>query len=874
MILRLSTKIVSGTLIALVVANGLFFNPKEVAAQSSFSLQGLPSVLINCTGASGSIGKILAQITGSTMSVTSSVPIKNNDDNYRQECSKAIGRYIAKQMMDKITQDTINWINTGFKGEPAYIKNPESMFKSIADKEMYAFTSLIGFDRTNFPFGVQTARALIDSYTRTFEQNAQFSLNQYVATGDANTFYTDFRSGGWSAWNAMVLFPQNNPVGFNLISTNYIAQKTYDPTYKNEIQKIQQEVQMTGGFLNQKKCVLSKAGAGYEYNGEETPLSEGEFEVIAAQLKAEYTQQQDLNGDGQVASMGAVNEALSHICDRWEVVTPGKAISDQLTNALGTPLKSIEMADDLNKSLAAIFDALLNQLYKKGLSELTKLTDTSALTQFGGVGSNNSFSELSEQLLDQDNWSTYGQEIDLYEILVSGEDGVPGNADTLIDTQQAWIDMMNTVQNSLSGLLRELKKLDYWLPGPTPLWRSNASEPIEAAVTRLQDPMADLAAYAINILDPTGITQLVQQAGQANIIEGITYIFNSYYATVSRTYDPTYILDSSFMSQYRDDLDILRGNTLPEINRIPAYEETRTENAEDLELAISAKNRLLFLKEKIIPLYQQLAGATDPNEIAAIEDEIAKYVKIFKQLAPGLKDDTAISELSTLPQLYSDTSEFIVDLTFEVKKETWLWPISRRPYLGAGPDLWPGDPELNCWNPYRGPKTSEIETSSTPNVYSGFPVISGPAGQSNNPAGAMFAGYTPDEYVAEILEHDIEAYAPNPVPSVIQFQGLPSEMVAQASNPGPRRNLNEYGVQGCSLLPLGYTEHGHDFGPLPDFDPDKMEGEGTGAINLPAGMGGDYQGQGYFLFFGIKGAGSVSANHQGYSYFEDKAGIY
>lgn len=873
MILRLSTKIISGTLIALIACGGIFSVTQPVAAQSnsSFSIQGLPSVLINCTGASGSIGKILAQITGSKTSVVAQVPIKNEDDNYRQECSKAIGRYIAKQMMDKITQDTINWINTGFKGEPAYIKNPESMFKSIADKEMYAFTSLIGFDRVKFPFGVDTARALIDSYTRTFEQNAEFSLHEYVQTGDANSFYTDFRTGGWSAWNAMVLFPQNNPVGFGILSTNYISQKTYDPTYANEITKIQQEVQTTGGFLNQKKCVLSKAGAGYEYNSEETPLSEGEFEVIAAQLKAEFTQQTDLNGDGTVASMGAVNEALSHICDRWEVVTPGKAISDQLTNALGTPLKSIEMADDLNKSLAAIFDALLNQLYKKGLSELTKLTDTSSLSQFGGVGSNNSFSELSQQLLDQENWSTYGQEIDLYEILVSGEDGVPGNADTLIDTQQAWINMMNTVQNSLSNLIRQLKKLDYWLPGPTPLWRATASEKVDTALTRVADPQSDAAAYIVALSDPTGITQTVQDVGRVNIIEGIKYIFDSYFATVSRTYNTKYILDNSFMSQHRDDLEILEGNTLPEINRIPGYEETRTENAEDLELAISAKNRLMYLKEKVLPLYNQLATATDPNEIAAIEAEIAKYVKIFKQLAPGLKDDTAISELSTLPQLYSDTAAFIIDLTFEVKKETWLWPVSRRPYLGAGPDLWPGDPELMCWNPYRGPKASDLQG---PNNANGFPAISGPVGQSNNPGGAMFAGYTPQEYVAEILQHDIDVYAPNPVPSVVQFQGLPSEMIAQASNPGPRRNMNEYGTQGCSFLPLGYTEHGHEFEALPDFDPDKMEGQGTGMINLPSGSGGDYQDQGYFLFFGIKGAGSSSDNHQGYSYFEDKAGIY
>lgn len=883
----------TGTIIFLPFMIGMFIvsslglgAPQTAQAQSSFSLQGLPSVLINCTGQSGSIGKILSQITGSKTTVVSKVPTVDPDSNYREECSKAIGRYIAKQMMDKITQDTINWINTGFKGEPAYIKNPESMFKSIADKEVESFTKMIAFDRIKFPFGLDTAEALVNSYARTFEQNAQFSLNQYVTTGNADDFYTDFRTGGWNAWNAMVLFPQNNPVGFGLMASNHLAAKTYDPTYGNDIIKIQEELKTSGGFLNQKKCVETMLGGASTFIQDDSQ-TEGYWKAVALLLVP--------NEPGYTGE--DIIEAQARWCTRYETVTPGKAISDQLTNALGTPLKSIEMADDLNKSLAAIFDALLNQLAKKGLSELTKLNDTTVTGTFGGIGNNASF---ESQTNNDEIWTTYGSTIDLYKILIEGDDhdnntSTPNK--TLIDIQNDWITMMGNVQNSLSNLIRHVKKLDYWVPGPTPNWREGAMTKAEEAVAVAADPASDTAAYTAQLLDISGITAGVQEASRVNIIEGIMYIFNSYYATIERAYNPAQILESSFMFPYVDGasgLEGVLGYSLTEVKKLPTYEEDRTSNAEDLALAESARNRLLYIRDKIAVLYESLANTTDPNEIAVLDEEIGKYVKIFKQLVPGLKSQEAIDEISTLPGLYGDLTSYIIDLTFEVKKDTWLWPVTRRPYLGAGPDLWPGDPEMNCWNLLRGPKSTDIQPNQTPNVYLGFPQYSTPVAVgpgSNNPAGFMLAGYTPQEFIDEINAHDEAIYAPGPVPPLVQFTGTEGELLTYINSlSGGRRGMDEWGTQGCSFLPQGYTVH-NDPAPsfIPNFDPHAMEGEGLGEIDLPPGMGHDAQNVGYKLMWGLKhfGGGSLAdaignifdttnleKNKQGYSYFEDQAGIY
>ena len=457
---RLSQKIISSLFVTLMMAGVFTFIPRRVEAVSNtMSFKGLPSVLLNCTGATKAVGKALASLTGKATSVvTKEVPVESASVTAREDCSKAIGRYIGKQMMDKITQDTINWINTGFKGEPMFVKDPESMFRSLANQEVAGFAGLIAGNPLGYPFGKDAAKNLINSYRRTFEQNAQFSLNQYVTTGNYKDFYTDFRTGGWGAWNAMVLFPQNNPVGFNLMAQDHMVAKTYNPDKGNPILNLQKQIQASGGFIDQKKCVKSKATDNRPY----VPPFNGETDVDLELAGHEADANQDglINPHQDPAPVGnfgyTLDEeysqtALSHICGKWVTITPGSAISSQLTDALGTPLKSIGLADDLNKSLAAIFDALLNQVATKGLSELTKLTNPQVVTHYGGQGNqgDTSLDSLYNSLNNNNTntWNTFGQKINLYDLLIAGDpdntapDQTGLEGQTLIDTQQKWINL-------------------------------------------------------------------------------------------------------------------------------------------------------------------------------------------------------------------------------------------------------------------------------------------------------------------------------------------------------------------------------------------------------------------------------------------------
>src|SRR3990167_52156 len=51
----------------------------------------------------------------------------------------SIATIVAKNIIKKLTAQTVNWINSGFKGNPAYVTNPGQFFLDIGDNEASRF---------------------------------------------------------------------------------------------------------------------------------------------------------------------------------------------------------------------------------------------------------------------------------------------------------------------------------------------------------------------------------------------------------------------------------------------------------------------------------------------------------------------------------------------------------------------------------------------------------------------------------------------------------------------------------------------------------------------------------------------------------------
>ena len=126
---------------------------------------------------------------------------------------------IANEMIQYIGDSTIQWINSGFKGKPVFVDNPERFFQNIADQEAGAFVQQIVGETTGInvcaPFKVQLATDVIGGHNSSLETNRRSQLNCSLSSIAGN--YEQFAGGDWSAgglpgWFELIQ-PQNNIYG-------------------------------------------------------------------------------------------------------------------------------------------------------------------------------------------------------------------------------------------------------------------------------------------------------------------------------------------------------------------------------------------------------------------------------------------------------------------------------------------------------------------------------------------------------------------------------------------------------------------------------------------------------------------------------------
>ncbi len=159
---------------------------------------------------------------------TKSADEKLAQDKLREECINGIAFSLAKIHLNKITDITVNWINSGFEGDPLYVRDRESYFKSLAEGNL---TSLVGpiADVNNkliYPFGRDVARTIINAQKSTYESRARSTLQNSLREGaTVEDFANDFGAGGWDGWFSMTQNDQNNPLGFSIMTSQELSDK-------------------------------------------------------------------------------------------------------------------------------------------------------------------------------------------------------------------------------------------------------------------------------------------------------------------------------------------------------------------------------------------------------------------------------------------------------------------------------------------------------------------------------------------------------------------------------------------------------------------------------------------------------------------------
>ena len=318
----------------------------------------------------------------------------------------------AKAMVQQITADTVQWINSGFQGQPAFLTNPEGFALNVADQTTGAFISKTGLlSNLCSPFSVDVRLAIAldmagynqnQPYTCTLSSVinnvANSSVNGYSINGFLNG---DFNQGGWQGFIAAGN-PSNNPGRVYLQAQSDLFQKI---GMKQD--KVQQQLLQGNGFLSWQDCKsvsaaqVNNTAAGTAEVGSMLYSGTSGTGFLSSGGPTLPGQQNKIPNQNTLASQG-ITTTPDGSYQSCETKTPGSVISGQLSKQLGSGVDQLNLAQSINQIISALMSQLVTQILHKGFSAASQ--KPSGLTQ-------SYINELSAQANSPTTYAQSGQSV-------------------------------------------------------------------------------------------------------------------------------------------------------------------------------------------------------------------------------------------------------------------------------------------------------------------------------------------------------------------------------------------------------------------------------------------------------------------------------
>ncbi len=388
------------TYIFIAIFSVQFLTPVSVHAQSGAIVSGaagcafggaIESMITSSLGGLfGGLGGTAGGGIGGIVGGATAVPVA--DQSLRTAAAKQerkaftldrLASCAAKQLLHQMTLATIDWINSGFDGKPAFLTNPEEFLLYTADQltgEMISNNGVLQGLCSPWNVDVRLAIALDQSALN------QFGLDRYkyrctlagIIDAARNSRLTvgaslngfiggDFRQGGWPAFLEMTV-GMHNPAAAYLMARSG-AQQLVD----QRTGAIKFDLQLGNGFRSETKC-------------EEVPASQ------AGGRAGEYTISTTQTRDGYVR--------------RCYQSTPGSVLAHMLNKNAESGIVQAELANDINAVVSALANQLVNQLLTKGL---TGLSNRGSGVSFSGSGNLSSYTDqLRREAFGQSTFSSGG----------------------------------------------------------------------------------------------------------------------------------------------------------------------------------------------------------------------------------------------------------------------------------------------------------------------------------------------------------------------------------------------------------------------------------------------------------------------------------
>lgn len=252
----------------------------------------------------------------------------------------AIAFALINMVLQGMTKDIVSWINSGFNGSPAFMQDFGGFLTGVSDKVVGDF--IWNNETTRFlcsPFRLDIQFALNIQYKKS--RNYGSVGSQCTLTGVTRNLENFFNgrslAGGWDTWFKVTQDPQYNPYGALLV-----AQEQMSVRLANSRGQEAKLLDWGKGFLSVKQC-------------KDVAYPDG---------------------------------VVDKKCD---TVTPGTAIESQLNATLDSGRQRVQVADEINEIIGALFTQLAKQAISGaggllGLSGGGRAPSGPAYYDEGGVG--------------------------------------------------------------------------------------------------------------------------------------------------------------------------------------------------------------------------------------------------------------------------------------------------------------------------------------------------------------------------------------------------------------------------------------------------------------------------------------------------------
>ncbi len=253
---------------------------------------------------------------------------------------------LARTMISNILQSTVRWINSGFKGSPAFIQDIEQFLLDVADEAAGEYIRSLGevgsFICSPFRLDIQLALAL--KYQRAREgRRDENTCTLSGVVDNLERFYENQidRKNFWDQWIRIT----SRPTAYTPYGQFIAAEGQLDAKLVNARGQELQLANWGNGFLSNKIC-----------------------EAIEGS-----------NGKNK----------------RCVISTPGRVIAEQLNNTLDTGRQQLVAADEINEVISALLGQIANQalIGAAGLLGLSRGTGFTA----GGFAEGSYVDELATQ---------------------------------------------------------------------------------------------------------------------------------------------------------------------------------------------------------------------------------------------------------------------------------------------------------------------------------------------------------------------------------------------------------------------------------------------------------------------------------------------